>query len=285
MQCLGEAVAGRAPLVFNEDLKQIRRMAPLMQRVLIVDPTVASARLLTEVMRNIVQVQVWHAPTTHKGMEAARQVNPQLVFAELAGPDVDGVEFSRQLRRSHLACRQAPIIMVTATATAGGILAARDAGVHEFLRKPYTAKDLLRRLEAVTLHPRDWIEAVEYVGPDRRRFNSADYKGPLKRRSDADATPEADRITQALRIVRAAIPAITADPSQAMRALLTQMVDLHRCAVATGDAGLLQAVSDFQRYLAGAAQSGALNPVEMGQQAAPLLAFLPNDAPGKDQAA
>jgi hypothetical protein len=85
VQCPSEAVAGRAPLVFNEDLKQIRRMAPLMQRVLIVDPTVASARLLTEVMRNIVQVQVWHAPTTHKGMEAARQVNPQLVFAELAG--------------------------------------------------------------------------------------------------------------------------------------------------------------------------------------------------------
>ena len=270
--------------MFTEDLKQIRRMAPLMQRVLIVDPTVASARLLTEVMRNIVQVQVWHAPTTHKGLEAARQVNPQLVFVELAGPDVDGVEFSRLLRRSEMACRQAPIIMVTATATAAGILAARDAGVHEFLRKPYTAKDLLRRLKAVTLHPRDWIEAVEYVGPDRRRFNSADYKGPLKRRSDVGATPEAQRITQALKIVRSAVPAIATDPAQAMRALLAQMVDLHRSAQVTGNAKLAAAVTEFQRHLAMGAQSGVLVPEEIAKHAAPLLAFLPKDAAG-DRAA
>nr|6SFT_A Chain A, Two-component receiver protein CleD [Caulobacter vibrioides NA1000] len=33
--------------------------------------------------------------------------------------------------------------------------------------------------------PREWVEAVAYVGPDRRRFNSADYKGPRKRKADA----------------------------------------------------------------------------------------------------
>ena len=49
---------------------------------------------------------------------------------------------------SHWICRQAPVITVTGAATAGAILAARDAGVHEFLRKPYSMKDLVRRLEA-----------------------------------------------------------------------------------------------------------------------------------------
>jgi hypothetical protein len=48
---------------------------------------------------------------------------------------------------------------------AGAILAARDAGVHEFLRKPYSMKDLVRRLEAVTLRDRDWVEGVGYIGP------------------------------------------------------------------------------------------------------------------------
>ena len=38
------------------------------------------------------------------------------------------------------------------------------------MRKPFTIGDLERRLEAVTLKPRDWVEAVQYVGPDRRRF-------------------------------------------------------------------------------------------------------------------
>lgn len=262
--------------MFNEDLKQIQRMAPLMQRVLIVDPSNASARLLADLMRNIAPVQIWQATTTRKGLEAARQVNPQLIFVELAGAEVDGVEFSRLLRRSDAACRMAPIIMVTATATAGAILAARDAGVHEFLRKPYTAKDLLRRLEAVTLHPRDWVEAVQYVGPDRRRFNSGDYTGPRKRRSDA-ATPDAERITQALKIVRSAIPAIATDTAQAMRALLAQMVELQRGAAVTKNAGLGQAVTGFQLYLAEIAQSGVLAPDEMARRAAPLLAFLPKE--------
>lgn len=270
--------------MFNEDLKQIQRMAPLMQRVLIVDPGSASAKLLADLMRNIAPVQLWHAQTTRKGLEAARQVNPQLIFVELAGTEVDGVEFTRQLRRSDAACRMAPVIMVTATATAGAILAARDAGVHEFLRKPYTAKDLLRRLEAVTLHPRDWVEAVQYVGPDRRRFNSGDYSGPRKRRSDA-ATPDDQRIVQALKIVRSAIPAIPSDPTQAMRALLAQMIELQRCAAVTKNGKLAAAVTDFQLYLAGAAQAGALVPDQIAARAAPLLAFLPKDAAAKDRAA
>ncbi|WP_235528668.1 MULTISPECIES: two-component system response regulator [unclassified Phenylobacterium] len=271
--------------MFTENLKQIQRMTPLMQRVLIIDPAPASARLLADSMRNIANVQLWHAPTTRKGLEAARQVNPQLIFVELAGTEVDGVQFSRQLRRSDAACRMAPIIMVTATATAAAILSARDAGVHEFLRKPYTTKDLLRRLEAVTLHPRDWVEAVEYVGPDRRRFNSGDYSGPLKRRSDATATPEAQRITQALKIVRSAIPAIATDPSQAMRALLAQMVELQRAAAVTKNAKLAAATVEFQRELAVAAQSGALVPEDLARKAADLLAFLPKDEPGRERAA
>ena len=72
--------------------------------------------------------------------------------------------------------------MVTAEATAAAILAARHAaGVHEFLRKPYTIKDVMRRLDAAILRQREWIEAVSYIGPDRRRFNSGDYVGPRKR--------------------------------------------------------------------------------------------------------
>ncbi len=271
--------------MFNEDLKQIQRMTPLMQKVLIVDPATASARLLADLMRSIAQVQLWNAPTTRKGLEAARQVNPQLIFVELAGADVDGIEFTKQLRRSEAACRQAPIIMVTATATAAAIVGARDAGVHEFLRKPYTMKDLLRRLEAVTLRPRDWVEAVQYIGPDRRRFNSGDYSGPLKRRSDLKATPENERINQALKILRAAVPAVTSDPAQAMRAMLAQMVDLQRAASVTKNAQLAKATVEFQLFLAKAAQSGVMVPAEVAKHAAPLLAFLPKDEPAKTKAA
>jgi DNA-binding response OmpR family regulator len=264
-------------LVFNEENKLIQRMVPMLQRVLIVDPAPASARLLADLMRNISAGKLWNAPSNRKGLEAAEQVNPQLLFVELSGDNVDGVDFARRVRRSEMNCRQAPIVMVTATATAAAILGARDAGVHEFLRKPYTAKDLLRRLEAVTLRPRDWVEAVDYIGPDRRRFNSGDYTGKLKRRSDVKTTPDAARITQALKILKSAVSAVATDPKQALRSMQAQGADLQKAAVAVGDLKLVTTVADFQRYLAGAADRGVLIPEDVVRNAAPLLALLPSD--------
>ena len=137
----------------------------------------------------------------------------------------------------------------------------------------------------MTLRPRDWVEAVEYIGPDRRRFNSGDYQGALKRRSDIAATPEAERIIQALKIVRSAVPAVATDPTQAMRAMLAQMVELQRAAAVTQNMALAKATVEFQLFLAKAAQSGVLVSTEVAKQAAPLLAFLPKDEPSKGKAA
>ena len=113
-----------------------------------------------------------------------------IVFTEFAGPELDGIEFARSLRRSGFAARRCPLIMVTAEATPTSIIGARNAGVHEFLRKPYTAGDLFRRIENVITKPRDWIEAQMYIGPDRRRFNSGEFAGARKRRANkAEAVP------------------------------------------------------------------------------------------------
>ena len=71
------------------------------------------------------------------------------------------------------------------------IKGARDAGAHEFLRKPYTIKDLFKRVENVILKPRDWIEAQMYVGPDRRRFNSESYTGARKRKAETPVAKSA----------------------------------------------------------------------------------------------
>src|SRR5947208_252434 len=164
----------RSPSLFNADAKVVQRMAPQLKRVLVVDPQPAGARLIGELMRDIARSQIWVAETNEKAIRLAGSYDPHIIFAEMGPTPVDGIAFTRELRRSTLAARYAPVIMITGQATAAGILAARDGGVHEFLRKPFTMKDLLRRLEAVTLRQRDWVEAVCYVGPDRRRFNSGD---------------------------------------------------------------------------------------------------------------
>jgi CheY-like chemotaxis protein len=223
--------------VFETDAKTLRRIKAFMQRVLIVDPQPGSIKILSELLRDICLCQIWTAPDAPRGLTLADSIDPGVIFVGRAS-GLDGADFTRTLRRSEFSCRKAPVIMISAEATAAAILSARDAGVHEFLRKPYTVKDLLRRLEAVTSRPRDWVEGVDYVGPDRRRFNSGDYSGPLKRRVDHAETSTLVRILQAVKILKAAVLAIDVDRNQAMRSMIAQADELLAAARAISDAKL-----------------------------------------------
>ena len=73
------------PLVNPADAKSQQRLAPMMQRVLIVDPMAASVRLLQDLLRNIVPCQIWTAGSGEKGLALARMVDPQIIFCEYAG--------------------------------------------------------------------------------------------------------------------------------------------------------------------------------------------------------
>ena len=268
--------------MFDAENKAYKRMAPKLQRIVIADPNPNSSRMLTDILRDIARPHVWVAPTVDKAIKLAQTCDPQIVFTELADGGFDGLDFTRRLRHSELAARQVPVIMTTGAATAAGILAARDAGVHEFLRKPYSLKDLVRRLEAVTFRERDWIEAVNYIGPDRRRFNSGEYDGPLKRRSDGDETPHQARINQALKIIKSAVSAIETDRDPAIRAMLTQATGLQSIST---DFHMTLAASEFYRHVTLAVQRGGeIKEAEATTWAKPLMAFMPKEAPRAEAA-
>lgn len=260
--------------MFTADAKLQRQLAPHMQRVLIVDPQPAAMKLLGDLLRSISSAQIMTAPGDQKAMQLAARFDPQIIFVEYNGPGLDGARLARAIRRSDFSCRKAPILMVTGEATAQAILGARDAGIHEFLRKPFTIKDLLKRLEAVALKPRDWVEAVQYVGPDRRRFNSGDYAGPRKRKSDARKTPDQARVLQALKIVRAAAGSLDSDWHQARRALLAQVQDLQKAAVAVGDMNLMDAAVALGRQLPA---DGGVDRVALNGAINTLLTFMPRE--------
>ncbi|HEY3797279.1 MAG TPA: response regulator [Caulobacteraceae bacterium] len=244
-----------------------------MQRVLIVDPQPAATKLLSELLRDVCQCQIWASPDAQQAMALAGRIEPLLVFVEHC-VGLNGTALARELRRSDLACRKAPIIMISSEATAASIIGARDAGVHEFLRKPFTIKDLTRRLEAVALKPRDWVEAINYVGPDRRRFNSGDYAGQLKRRVDHAVTADQARLYQALRILKTAVSAIDSDPRQALRSLLAQADDICAVARAAGETNLRVGATALGQKLRGL-DSITLRRAEIEELAAPLIAAIP----------
>jgi len=241
-----------------------------LQKVLVVDPFQASSRMLADILKTMGAREVIESQTTTAALSAAGGHDPQMIFCEFRGAQLDGLAFVRSLRRSDLPCRMAPVIMVTGEATAQAIMGARNAGVHEFLRKPFAPKELSRRIEAVTMKGRDWVEGVHYVGPDRRRFNSAEFTGQRKRKADST---EVSGTEQALRILKSAVGVIDTDPRQALRAMQAQAAHL----IGESDRAVAGHASGLQQRLAEAVASGQLDRAGITAAAAPLLAMLPAD--------
>jgi len=257
--------------VFSQIAKRNRRLANVLRRVLIVDPDQARARVTGELLQDALSPQIWAASTSSKAFRLADKIDPDLIVCEFS-KEFDGLAFARGLRRSDLRCRKAPIVFVMTTPIASAILAARDAGAHEFLRRPFTLRDLNRRLEAIALQPRAWVEGVDYVGPDRRRFNSAEHEGDLKRIADTGGPPHDVRIAEAIKIIVSALSAIERQPAQSLRALLAQTEELAAVAAEISDAALATGVAELRRYLVEAAKGGGtLNAAEALRRAGVLL--------------
>jgi len=86
---------------------------------------------------------------------------------------LNGLELAVHLRQSlDSPDRMVPIIMLTTRSEHADIKAARDAGISEYLVKPFSAKTLLERLYAVVEEPRNFILCKTFIGPDRRRVSS-----------------------------------------------------------------------------------------------------------------
>jgi signal transduction histidine kinase len=77
--------------------------------------------------------------------ELARQFMPNLVVADYMMPEMDGISLTRQLRESETTA-QCPIVLVTARADDPTRIEALEAGVTDFLTKPFTIAELRVRI-------------------------------------------------------------------------------------------------------------------------------------------
>ncbi len=107
---------------------------------------------------------------------------------------IDGYAFLRMMRKHEdPIVRTVPVIMLTSVSNEADVLAARDAGVTEYLIKPVSSGKLRDRLVAVFARPRGFVVADTYVGPDRRRRDDPDRRASGRRLSDRlarNAPPE-----------------------------------------------------------------------------------------------
>ncbi len=135
-----------------------------------------------------------HIKEATDGADAYARLGPyaaDIIICNWQMSPMDGLEFVRLLRTDTDSPNPfVPVIMLTAHTEAKRVVEARDAGVTEFLAKPISANQLYSRIRAVIEHPRPFVRAKSYVGPDRRRRQDPDFKGAERRKQDTAEQPE-----------------------------------------------------------------------------------------------
>lgn len=157
--------------------------------VLVVEDTGPMLKLIVSVLESLGVGQVYSAPNGERGFETFRRVNPDIVISDWHMEPMSGIDLTREIRtHPYSPNRTAPVILITGYNAMSRVSEARDAGVTEFLIKPFSANDLARRLAHVINRPRDFVDYHAYFGPDRRRRSMPDYNGPLRRPSDHETS-------------------------------------------------------------------------------------------------
>lgn len=155
-------------------------------RVLLVDDNQHMRAIVMTVLAGVGVKNVRETRDGAEAIEALKDWPADLAIVDFQMFPIDGVEFTRLVRNSPDSKNPyLPIVMMTGHSERSRVVEARDAGVTEFIAKPLTAKSVLERIQAVIYHPRPFVRAANYFGPDRRRRQDPAFTGPYNRAADA----------------------------------------------------------------------------------------------------
>jgi DNA-binding response OmpR family regulator len=79
------------------------------------------------------------------GVDAARQLEPDLVVLDLMLPGFDGVEVCRRIQ----AGAHVPVLMLTARDTETDMLVGLGVGADDYVTKPFSAREVVARIQAI----------------------------------------------------------------------------------------------------------------------------------------
>lgn len=133
-------------------------MPPTVQkRILIVDDEPSIRDMVAFAVRRSGWEPV-HAADAQAAELAIAEKIPDLILLDWMLPGLSGLEYARRLRRDQLT-REIPIIMLTAKGEEADRVGGLEAGVDDYVVKPFSTRELMARIKAVFRRSRG--ESVE----------------------------------------------------------------------------------------------------------------------------
>lgn len=147
-------------------------------RIAVVDDNAAMRGIVRSVLGAFGIENVYEAADAGAALDILHTGQIDVLICDWKMKPVDGLSLVRAVRDSALSpCPHLPIIMLTAYDEPSKIKQARDAGVTEFLVKPFAAEALHRRLQMIVDRPCAFLRTKAPLRPRGRRMAIADI-GP-----------------------------------------------------------------------------------------------------------
>ncbi len=153
-------------------------------RIAVADDNAAMRGIVRAVLASLGCDKVHEAADAKAALSMLQSEQIDILILDWKMQPMDGLELVRLIRDPERSPNPfLPVIMLTAYGEPSKVREARDAGVTEFMVKPFCAEALYRRLAVIVNRPRPFVRTKAFFGPDRRRLE-ADFNGP-ERRDDA----------------------------------------------------------------------------------------------------
>ena len=145
----------------------------MQKRVLIIEDESAIRDMVAFALRTA-GMEAVHAADARSAQSAIGDRVPDLILLDWMLPGMTGIDLARRLRREELT-REIPIIMLTARGEETDRVNGLDAGVDDYVVKPFSARELIARIRAVMrrTHGEDNEGVIEIAG---LRIDSAAHR-------------------------------------------------------------------------------------------------------------
>ena len=138
--------------------------------VAIVDDNAAMRGILRTILNAMGAPRIYEAGDVRAAMDILQHEHVDLLICDWKMEPVDGIALVRWVRDPRKSpCPTLPIIMLTCYAEVERVKLARDAGVTEFMVKPFSPESIYQHISAIFKKPRRFVDSDSFFGPDRRR--------------------------------------------------------------------------------------------------------------------
>ncbi len=117
--------------------------------VLIVDDYTTMLRIIKNLLKQLGFNNIDEATDGTMALEKVKSKSYGLVISDWNMEPMTGFEFLKKVRTSDQAFKTVPFIMITAESKTENVIAAKQAGVNNYIVKPFNAETLKTKISAV----------------------------------------------------------------------------------------------------------------------------------------